>query len=171
MRGHFRYSWSPCNEGSRSRMLVCSLSRTTCFHSLEFVIDAPTTAARDPFRTTGKIWRKSPPRTTGLPPKGSMALSGLCSDRMSFIVLSNASKQRRLVIGASSHITSDAACISSASIVPLLTAHTAVSVMSNGILNRECAVRPLGNNKEATPDDATARTFFFRAESSYNSVP
>ncbi|KAG2581995.1 hypothetical protein PVAP13_6KG083935 [Panicum virgatum] len=80
---------------------------------------------------------------------------------MSFIVLSNASKQRRLVIGASSHITSDATCKSSASIVPLLMPHTAVSVMSNGILNLECAVRPLGNSKEATPDDATASTIFF----------
>jgi len=33
--------------------------------------------------------------------------------------------------------------------------------MSKGILNLECAVRPLGSSKDATPDDATASTIFF----------
>jgi hypothetical protein len=33
--------------------------------------------------------------------------------------------------------------------------------MLKGILNLECAVRPLGSSKDATPDEAIARTIFF----------
>jgi hypothetical protein len=43
-------------------------------------MDALTIAERDPLRTTGKIWRKSPPRTTGLPPNGTIALAGFSSE-------------------------------------------------------------------------------------------
>ncbi|PUZ75901.1 hypothetical protein GQ55_1G247100 [Panicum hallii var. hallii] len=53
--------------------------------------------------------------------------------------------------------------ISSASILPRLMSHTELSSISNGILNRECAVRPFGNNKDATPEDATVNTIFLRA--------
>lgn len=45
--------------------------------------------------------------------------------------------------------------------VPLRMLHMLVSLISIGILNLECAVRPRGSNKEATPDDATAKTIFF----------
>jgi hypothetical protein len=33
-------------------------------------MDALTIVECDPLRMTGKIWRKSPPRTTSLPPNG-----------------------------------------------------------------------------------------------------
>nr|ACF87632.1 unknown [Zea mays] len=45
--------------------------------------------------------------------------------------------------------------------VPRFTLHVLASFMSNGILNLECAVRPLGSRRDATPDDATASTIFF----------
>jgi hypothetical protein len=50
--------------------------------------------------------------------------------------------------------------MSSASMVPHLIVHMAVSFMSKGILKREYAVRPLGISKEATPEEATASTIF-----------
>jgi len=125
-------------------------------------MDALIMEDREPLRTTGKICLKSPPRTIGLPPNGRIAFIGLCSERMSRIVVSKASKQRRCVIGASSQIIREVTCKSSASIVPLFTLHVLVSVISKGILNLECAVRPFGSSRDATPDDATASTIFFQ---------
>jgi hypothetical protein len=124
-------------------------------------MDALTTAQRDPLRTIGKIWWKSPPRTTSLPPNGTIALAGCSSERISHKVLSRASKQCLCVIGASFHIISTYTFNSSANIVPRLMLHIPVSFKSKGIFNLECAVRPLGSSKEATPDDAMARTNFF----------
>ena len=37
------------------------------------------------------------------------------------------------------------------------------SSRSHGILNRECAVRPPGRSKDATPEEATASTIFLVA--------
>jgi len=51
--------------------------------------------------------------------------------------------------------------IKSARKVPLLILHMDVSSITIGILNRECAVRPPGSNREATPNEATARTIRF----------
>jgi hypothetical protein len=62
---------------------------------------------------------------------------------------------------ASSHIISVDTFMSSSNILPHLTLHIPVSFKSKGILNLECAVRPLGSSKEATLDDATAKTIFF----------
>uniref|UniRef100_A0A0A9DJM7 Uncharacterized protein n=1 Tax=Arundo donax TaxID=35708 RepID=A0A0A9DJM7_ARUDO len=64
-------------------MFVCNLRSKTCCHSLEFVTDALTMEDRDPLRMTGRIRRKSPPRTRGLPPNGITELAGLCSERIS----------------------------------------------------------------------------------------
>jgi hypothetical protein len=50
--------------------------------------------------------------------------------------------------------------MSSASMVPHLIVHIVVSFMSKGILKRECAVRPLGINKEATPEESMTSTIF-----------
>ncbi|GJV60128.1 hypothetical protein Tco_1466228 [Tanacetum coccineum] len=47
---------------------------------------------------------------------------------------------------------------------------TDVSVKSKGNLNRECAVRPAGNNKDATPDEATANTIFPSARNVYQRI-
>jgi hypothetical protein len=62
---------------------------------------------------------------------------------------------------ASSHIISVDTFMSSSNILPHLTLHIPVSFKSKGILNLECAVRPLGSSKEATLDDVTAKTIFF----------
>jgi hypothetical protein len=64
-------------------------------------------------------------------------------------------------MGASSHIISADTFMSSANMVPRFILHVPASFKSKGILNLECAVRPLGSNREATPDEATARTIFF----------
>lgn len=101
-----------CKAGFKSLMFVCNVKSTTCYHSIEFVIDVPTTSHREPLRTTAMIFMKSPPRTTDLPQNGSKALVGICSERISLIVLSNASKQRRCVTGASSHMMRAGAYIS-----------------------------------------------------------
>ncbi|KAG2600410.1 hypothetical protein PVAP13_5KG517714 [Panicum virgatum] len=37
---------------------------------------------------------------------------------------------------------------------------TVSSSKSHGILNLECAVRPPGSSRDATPDDATVNTIF-----------
>jgi hypothetical protein len=62
---------------------------------------------------------------------------------------------------ASSHIISVDTFMSSSNILPHLMLHIPVSFKSKGILNLECAVRPLGSSKEATLDDVTAKTIFF----------
>jgi hypothetical protein len=142
-------------------MFTCNLRTDTCYHNVELVMDALTITDHDPLRTTGKIWPKSPPRTKSLPPNGIIALPGCSSERISHKVLSRASKQCLCVIGASSHIISVDIFMSLANIVPRLTLHTPISFKSKGILNLECDVWPLGSSKEATPDDATAKTIFF----------
>jgi hypothetical protein len=124
-------------------------------------MDALTIAYCDPLHMTGKIWRKSPPRMTSLPPNGIIALPGCSSEWISRKILSMASKQCLCVIGASSHIISVDTVMNLANIVPRLTLHTPVLFKSKGILNLECVVRPLGSSKEATPDDAPAKTIFF----------
>jgi hypothetical protein len=142
-------------------MFTRNLRTDTCCHNLDLVMDALTTSDHDPLRTTGKIWRKSPPRTTCLPPNGIIVLPSCSSERISHKVLSRASKQCPCVKGASSHIISVDTFMSSTNIVPCLTLHKPVSFKLKGILNLECVVQPLGSSKEATPDDATTRTIFF----------
>jgi hypothetical protein len=55
----------------------------------------------------------------------------------------------------------DNICINSVNIVPFLMSHTDVSSKSIGILNLECAMRPLGKSNDAIPDEATERTILF----------
>jgi hypothetical protein len=66
-------------------------------------------------------------------------------------------------MNASSHIIKEVASISSASFEPLLISHIDVSSSSQGILNLECAVRPPGRSREATPEDATVKTILLCA--------
>jgi hypothetical protein len=56
---------------------VCNFRTTTCCHKLEFVIEALTMVDREPLRTTGKMYLKSPPRTIGLPPNDRIAFARL----------------------------------------------------------------------------------------------
>ncbi|KAJ1262076.1 hypothetical protein BS78_09G079700 [Paspalum vaginatum] len=77
--------------------------------------------------------------------------------------LSRASKHCLLVINASSHIIRSVCVTSSANSVPRFISQIDNSSISIGILNRECAIRPFGSNKEATPDDATVKTIFLCA--------
>jgi hypothetical protein len=86
---------------------------------------------------------------------------GSASPRRSRMVRSKGSKQCLWVIGASSHMIKERCTIKSARKVPLLMWHMDDSSMTIGILNRKWAVRPPGSNREAIPDEATARTMSF----------
>ena len=79
---------------------------------------------------------------------------------MSFKVLSNASKQYLCAIGASSQIISSAFFNNSEASDPCSIFQTELSNVGTGILNLECAVRPLGSNREAIPLEATVSTIF-----------
>ena len=80
---------------------------------------------------------------------------------MSLNVLSSASKACLCVIGASSQIIRSVFSISSASIVPGLMLQSLSSLSFKGILKRECAVLPLGNNNATITEEATGKTICF----------
>ncbi|MFS7954309.1 hypothetical protein Hanom_Chr07g00628761 [Helianthus anomalus] len=107
------------------------------------------------FGLTGSVCLKSPPNRTDFPPNG---LSWF--PRTSLRLLSKDSKHRRSLIGASSQIIRDVSKSRCASCVCFLMLHRESSVKSSGILNREWAVLPDGNNSDAIPDAATAKTIF-----------
>lgn len=114
-----------------------------------------------PFSITGRIWRMWPPSTITLAPNGLFLKHSWCLLIISLSDRSKASKHRLSVISASSHRISDVSIIKSANWDPRLMSYIEVSSISNHILNLECAVLPFGNNKAATPEDATVRTIFF----------
>ena len=85
------------------RILVLKWSLKQSLHRTECVIQALTVSCLGSFfafRITGRIWRKSPPSTTSLPP------IRLSSCMMSLKVRSRASRRYLWLIGASSHTIS-----------------------------------------------------------------
>ncbi|KAG5032291.1 hypothetical protein JHK82_015869 [Glycine max] len=75
-------------------------------------------------------------------------------------LLSSASKQNLWAIGASSHIINFVTFKSSANSLPWSILQIESSKVGTGILNLECAVRPLGNNNDAIPLEATVKTIW-----------
>jgi hypothetical protein len=71
--------------------------------------EASTISYLVPFRTTGNICLKSPPKTTVIPPKGLNSFRGSFLDMISRNDQSAASKHHRCIIGASSQIINFAA--------------------------------------------------------------
>ncbi len=128
-----------------------------------------------PLGKTGKICRKSPPRTTVFPPK---ILSVACASSnciKSCRVQLTASKVRRCIIGASSQMIRSTLCTNSATFISYVMLQVDSSCRSIGILNLEWAVldsscRSIGilnlewavllprSNKNAIPDEVITST-------------
>ncbi len=115
-------------------------------------------SSRPPLGITGKIYRKSPLRTTVFPPKifsFACASSNCIKSRR---VQSTASKAQRCIIGTSSQMIMSALCTNSATFIYCVMLQVDSSCKSIRILNLEWAVLPPGSNRDAIPDEATAST-------------
>ncbi len=115
-------------------------------------------SSRPPLGTTGKICRKSPPRTTVFPPKIFSVAYASSNCIKSHRVRSTASKARRCVIGASSQMIKSALRTNSATFICCVMLQVDSSCKSIGILNLEWAILPPKSNKDAIPDEATVST-------------
>ena len=104
---------------------------------------------------TGSVWRKSPPKTTVMPPNGTFPLNRSLKFR------STASAAYLCCIGTSSHIislvSSRTLCISEFHLI--LAKDVSVNV-SGGIPRRECAVWPPSSSSAAIPEEATHKATF-----------
>src|SRR5690349_7735263 len=103
----------------------------------EFFKDALTMSDCVRCRRIGSVWRKSPPKTTTLPPKGIFGDSMRCRK-----VLSTASNTFLWSIGLSSQNIADALIMARPKMHLLVRKHVVLSVMEIGMLNAECAVCP-----------------------------
>nr|GEX75543.1 ribonuclease H-like domain-containing protein [Tanacetum cinerariifolium] len=116
------------------------------------VIDASIISSLDAFFFMGSVCLKSPPNIMVLPPNTICRLS--C---MSLRQRSRASKQRRSFISDSFQMMRSVSLSKSASwLFFMLQVHSSCKL--SGILNREWAVLPDGNNKDVIPEDTTVRT-------------
>ncbi len=108
--------------------------------------------------TTGKIYQKSPPRTTVFPPKIFPVACASSNCIKSRKVRSTTSKARRCIIGASSQMIKSTLRTNSATFIYCVMLQVDSSCRSIGILNLEWAVLPPGSNKDANLDEATTST-------------
>ncbi len=115
-------------------------------------------SSRPPLGTTGKIYRKSPPRTTIFPPKIFSFTYASYNCIKSRKVRSTASKARRCIIGTSSQMIRSTLRTNSATFICCVMLQIDSSCRSIEILNLEWAVLPPKNNKNAIPDEATVST-------------
>jgi len=109
-------------------------------------------------RTTGKICRKSPPRTMVFPPKIFSVAYASSNCIKSHMVQSTAPKARRCIIDASSQMIRSALRTNLATFIYCLMLQVDSLCRSIGILNLEWVVLPPRSNKDAIPDEATAST-------------
>jgi len=79
---------------------------------------------------------------------------------MSFRVMSKTLKQNLCVIGASSQMIRSATFNSYVASYPYSMLQIELSIIGIGILNLECTVFPLGNNRDAIPLGAIVSTIF-----------
>ncbi len=107
-----------------------------------------------PLGITGKICRKSPPRTTVFPPKIFSVACASFNYIKSRKVRSTASKARRCIIGASSQMIKSALHTNSATFICCVMLQIDSSCRSIGILNLEWVVLLPKINKDAIPDEA-----------------
>ncbi len=115
-------------------------------------------SSRPPLGITGKICRKSPPRTTVFPPKIFLFACASSNYIKSRRVRSTASKARRCSIDTSSQMIRSALHTNSATFICCVMLQVDSSCRSIGILNLEWAVQPPGSNRDAIPDEATTST-------------
>ncbi len=106
-------------------------------------------SSRPPLGTTGKIYRKSPPRTTIFPPKifSVACASSNCikSRRVQLTIL----KVRRCIIGASSQMIKSTLHTNSTTFIYYVMLQVDSLCRSNRILNLEWAVLLPISNKDA----------------------
>jgi len=146
-----RYSTYGLERGSmRNLMFSMRVKTCTSHHKTEREWAVETIAARKPLDTTCGHCRKSPPKTTILPPKGKF---GRCM--MSHKVWSTTSAQCRCCAGASSQTISFAFRSSSAESLYTSIEHIEFLPMSIGILKTKCEVHPPSNRRVAMPEEAT----------------
>jgi len=115
-------------------------------------------SSRPALGTTGKIYRKSPPRTTIFPPKIFPVACASSNCIKSRRVRSTTSKAQRCIIGASSQMIRSALRTNSATFIYCVILQVDSLCRLIRILNLEWAVLPPGSNKDAIPDEATAST-------------
>ncbi len=111
-----------------------------------------------PLGTTGKIYRKSPPRTTVFPPKIFSVACASSNCIKSRKVRSTALKVRRCIISASSQMIKSILRTNLATFIYCVMLQVDSSCRSIRILNLEWAVLPPGSNKDAILDEATTST-------------
>ncbi len=115
-------------------------------------------SSRPPLGTTGKICRKSPPRTMVFPPKIFSVACASSNCIKSRKVRSIASKVQRCIISASSQMIRSALRTNSATFIYCVMLQVDSLWRSIEILNLEWAVLPPKSNKDAIPNEATAST-------------
>ncbi|CAK9222562.1 unnamed protein product [Sphagnum troendelagicum] len=115
---------------------------------------------RPPLGTTGRIYQKSPPKTTVFRPKIFSVTCASSNYIKSCRVRSTASKARQCIISASSQIIKSTLRTNSATFIYCVMLQVDSSCKSIRILNLEWAVLPPVSNKDAIPDEATASKIF-----------
>ncbi len=110
--------------------------------------------------TTGKICRKSPPRTMVFPPKIFSIACASSNCIKSRRVRSIASKAQRCIIGASSQMIISTLRTNSTTFIYCVMLQVDSSCRSIGILNLEWAALLPKNSKDVILDEATANTIF-----------
>ncbi len=115
-------------------------------------------SSRPPLGTTGKIYQKSPPKTTVFPPKIFSVAYASSNCIKSRRVRSIASKARRCIIDASSQMIKSILRTNSTTFICCVMLQVNSSCRSIRILNLEWAVLQPRSNKDAIPDEATTST-------------
>ncbi len=110
------------------------------------------------FTISGRIYRKSPRRTTVFPPKIFSVVYALSNCIKSHKVRSTASKVRRCIINASSQMIKSALHTNSATFIYYVMLQVDSSCRSIGILNLKWVVLPPRRSKDAILDEATTST-------------
>ncbi len=146
-----RYSAYGLERGlARNLMFSVRVKMRTWRHKTERERVAETIAAREPLDTISGHCRKSPPKTTTLPPKGKFGRR-----MMSRKVWSTASAQCRCCAGASSQTINFASRSSLTELLCTGIEHIESLARAIGILKTECAVRPPSDRRAVMPKKAT----------------
>ncbi len=115
-------------------------------------------SSHPPLGTTGKICRKSPPRTTVFPPKIFSVACASSNCIKSCKVQSTSSKVQLCIINASSQMIRSTLRTNLATFIYCVILQVGSSCRSIKILNLEWTVLPPKSNKDAIHDEATTST-------------
>ncbi len=115
-------------------------------------------SSHPPLGTTGRIYQKSPPRTTVFPPKIFSVACASSNYIKSHRVISIASKALRCIISASSQVIISTLCTNLATFIYCVMLQVDSSCISIRILNLEWAVLPPRSKKNAIHNEVTTST-------------